>query len=339
MHVFLQLLFTLLLLSQQIWIKSNPEFPPVSPKLVETPDFEWAIKPRFKAVKPFSYGLAAFKFNHKWGYINKKGKVVIEAQFDKAESFYHKGFGGKEIDAWVELKGERFLIDRKGKKVGTKYDYQVMRRVKHDREKTSEGMIGFQQGKHWGFMDKKGKILVRPAFEEIRAFSLGLAQVKKEGKWGVVDRKGRVVVNFEYDYLSFFFNGFARVQKKGKWGFIDRTGKIIIPIRYEALQAFSGDIALFKQNDKWGYINRQGIIRIKAQFDNANNFSEGLAQVQLGEQCGFINRKGEMVIRPQFDAGRLMFSFSDRLCPVKYHGKWGFIKHPLDIKQKKKRKK
>lgn len=302
-------------------------------------DFEWLIKPRFKELRNFSHGLAAFRYNVKWGYINKKGKIVIPAQYEKAGNFSQKGYGGKEIDAWVVQNGEKFLIDRKGKRVGTNYDYKVMKMVADDRKRTSEGMIGFQRGELWGFMDKRGKVMVEPLYEDIKPYTRGIARVKKEGKWGVIDRKGKTIANFEYEHLSYFYGGYARAKKDDKWGFIDFAGEVAVDIKYDDLKPLSSGLALFKKEDKWGYINRYGATRIPAKFDLANNFSEELAQVKVGDKCGFINKKGEFVIRPAFDYGTFMYSFREGACPVQYHGKWGIIKHPNYVKKKKDDKK
>jgi hypothetical protein len=44
------------------------------------------IKPQYEDARGFGEGLAAVKmggkYNHKWGFIDKNGKVIIEPQFD-----------------------------------------------------------------------------------------------------------------------------------------------------------------------------------------------------------------------------------------------------------------
>ena len=65
-------------------------------------------------------------------------------------------------------------------------------------------------------------------------------------------------------------------------------------------------------------------MQIRAQFELAQDFGEGLAGVRYftAEGWGFIDRKGRRAISPQFESvGR----FSERLCPVKHHGRWGYI--------------
>jgi len=46
-------------------------------------------------------------------------------------------------------------------------------------------------GYKWGFIDKKGKIVINPQFEEAKPFSEDLTSVKIGGKWGYIDKKGQ----------------------------------------------------------------------------------------------------------------------------------------------------
>jgi hypothetical protein len=45
------------------------------------------VKPRYDAVKPFSFGLAAVMFKGKWGFIDLKGNLIIKNQYTDVSSF------------------------------------------------------------------------------------------------------------------------------------------------------------------------------------------------------------------------------------------------------------
>ena len=40
-------------------------------------------------------------------------------------------------------------------------------------------------GGKWGYMDKAGKVVIKPSFQEAKEFSEGMGLVKTDGKWGV----------------------------------------------------------------------------------------------------------------------------------------------------------
>ncbi|MBM4386253.1 MAG: WG repeat-containing protein [Deltaproteobacteria bacterium] len=47
---------------------------------------------------------------------------------------------------------------------------------------------------------------------------------EKKGKWGYIDKKGAVVIPFRYEEARDFENGKARVKTGGKWIYIDGDG-------------------------------------------------------------------------------------------------------------------
>ena len=49
------------------------------------------IEPQYEAAHSFSYGFAAVKSNGKWGFIDTKGKMCIDPVFDEAKDMNSKG--------------------------------------------------------------------------------------------------------------------------------------------------------------------------------------------------------------------------------------------------------
>ena len=60
----------------------------------------------------------------------------------------------------------------------------------------------------------------------VNAFSGGLAPIQVEvgGKWGFIDKTGKEVIVPQYDQANTFRNGKAYVLLNGKWIYIDKTG-------------------------------------------------------------------------------------------------------------------
>jgi len=50
-------------------------------------------------------------------------------------------------------------------------------------------------GNRWGFVDKNGKYVINPQFDEANSFADGLARVKVSRKTGYVDENGRYIWN------------------------------------------------------------------------------------------------------------------------------------------------
>ena len=65
----------------------------------------------------------------------------------------------------------------------------------------------------YGFIDKSGKVVIEPQFDNVSAFSEGLAKVEKDGKWGFIDKNGKVVFEPQFDFVFDFSEGLAKVRR------------------------------------------------------------------------------------------------------------------------------
>ncbi len=212
-----------------------------------------------------------------------------------------------------------------------------------------------QQGKY-GFIDRTGKIVIKPRFEGAGGFFEGRALVQAADKWGYIDTAGKVVINPRFDFANpfydglalveegkreyfinrdgtavidvtgqsagFFHTGRARIKPSGKVGYIDRTGKPAIPTRFDGGLGFSEGLAGVKQGGKWGFIDLQGATVIPPQFEEVDFFAEGLAAVKLQGKYGFIDKTGKIVIELQYDFVR---GFSEGLAAVRLENRYGYI--------------
>jgi WG containing repeat len=163
----------------------------------------------------------------------------------------------------------------------------------------------------YGFIDKTGKVVVPPAFEEAGEFSEGFACLKKGERFGFIDTTGRFVIEPTFYRADPFSDDLALVlapggqNTNGVWGYIGKTGAMVIKLQdfaypsYEP-HSFAEGLAVYYKDGKWGYLDKTGKTVISTQFDWAFAFSEGLAKVRVGEQYGFIDKSGDMVIKPQF---------------------------------------
>jgi hypothetical protein len=162
------------------------------------------IKPGFIVGESFSDGLAPAIIDNEWGYMDKTGKVVFRvgptSQFDYPFQF-------SEGLAAVITGNKLGYIDRTGKIViapqfstcDCKHPW-----FKQDDEKPrnfgfpitfSEGFAAALVGKKWGYIDKTGKMVINPQFDEAGQFTEGLALVTVGGRIGYIDNTGRYIWN------------------------------------------------------------------------------------------------------------------------------------------------
>lgn len=93
-------------------------------------------------------------------------------------------------------------------------------------------------------------------------FSDGVAAVKVQDKWGFIDKKGKIVIEPMWDGATFFKDGFAMVMRRSKsetlgFGVINRQGKPVIEPTYrQVFVLWKGVIVASKdENDPGAYID------------------------------------------------------------------------------------
>jgi len=59
----------------------------------------------------------------------------------------------------------------------------------------------------YGFIDKSGKVVIEPQFDDVGGFCEGLAAVGKDGKLGFIDKNGKMVIEQKFDWVGDFCEG------------------------------------------------------------------------------------------------------------------------------------
>lgn len=154
------------------------------------------------------------KGNRKYGYVDRDGNVVIPLVYDTPAEF---------IDgiAYVTRDGKQGTIDKDGNElIPVIYDcvgFQF---------RENRGLNMVRQGDMRGFVRRNGDVVIPIVYEDAESFfSDNLVRVKLYGKWGYLNRKGDVVIPIVYDDAGNFYNGRAEVMLDGERFYIDVKGE------------------------------------------------------------------------------------------------------------------
>jgi hypothetical protein len=71
-----------------------------------------------------------------------------------------------------------------------------------------------------------------------------------------------------------------------------------------------------------GIIDKTGNLAINPQFDMATAFTKAWRVCSWDTKWGSSTRKATFVINPQYED---LGGFGDKLAPVRFEGKWGFV--------------
>lgn len=222
---------------------------------------EIAINPKYKEAGHFSNGLASVKIGNNYGYINKLGEIVVKPKYYLVTNFKN-GLAAVRDKEYQNTK----YIDTLGQIVlSINSDY-----IAHN---FNDGLAMFKQGKGYGFVNKKGEVIINPdnSFEIVDDFNEGFARFFTKTETGFINKKGEIVF---------------KVKKNV---FLGDISEGMIPFYVKDEESYL--------NPKYGYLDTNGKTVIKPQFKKAAKFINGIAEVLLKNSLSevYINTKGEFI--------------------------------------------
>lgn len=172
-------------------------------------------------------------------------------------------------------------------------------------------LIPVKAGDKYQYIDKEGKIVINPQFEEASMFRDGIALVLTSGKsekYGFIDESGKYIITPNYIEATIFSEGIAYVvSENGAPTAIDKGGKTLFTLKdAENARIFKEGLSAFCISDtsgkKWGFVDKGGKVAINPQFSSIADFNEGTCAVKnKDDKWGYINKEGKITINPQFD--------------------------------------
>lgn len=175
------------------------------------------IEPQFRRVGNFSDGLAAVETDFGWNYIDTKGNVVLQNIPNDNPDAHNDRILVEDME--IELVG---LIDKKGKRV-VPSEYAVI---------IPDGDLFYFNDDDFnhGWMDKNGKVVltVDPDMSMKPFGGAELAAFQKDDKWGYINRKGKIVISAQFDNAFPFSGGHAVVKKDDHVGIINEKGEFVV---------------------------------------------------------------------------------------------------------------
>lgn len=217
------------------------------------------IPPRFEEAGPFNFGLAAVRTKGKWGYVDLAGELAIAPSFRGARPFGANGL------APVVPRGRRKVgyIDRSGRPViKARFDDAL----RHGAAGVAPAALHRRRGDlpRWGLIDSEGAWIVEPKLAEIHEFGReGIAWFESllpSYTSGFFDAKGNIIIHG---------SAVGPVVSCGRiredtlnTRFLAPDGSVAIEERSTWATPFSDDcFALALRGDVWGRLDAGGTFR------------------------------------------------------------------------------
>lgn len=285
----------------------------------------------------------------RFGFIDRRGKLVIPLQFDGLALPFIGGPAFSEGLAPVCL-GKCDWVYPEG------YVPKRVMGIVDDEHRRYEAK--------WGYINTRGQMIISPRFTDAGRFVNGRAPVATGERWldspdalhGYIDSTATLVIPEQFESAGEFDkeSGLAVVcvgtGDQERCGYIDTTGRFAVNPQFNAARPASGCLVpvWFNRNESPSYVDRAGKVIWRGEYaENKELYATPKTlrdatrfPVFAHNKWGFIDCQGKLAIGLQFDSVEW---FSEGLAPVcvgpctfvrlgggitmhqRYEGKWGSI--------------
>ncbi len=156
------------------------------------------------------------------------------------------------------------------------------------------------------FIDNTGEIVLDlPDYDSVHSFSEGLAIVEKDGKYGYIDKKGNVVIPIQYEMASDFSDGEAHVNYGDTSFSIDLKGNRIKDEYDDSDSDSSSDFYTISEGyyGDTGLANREtNQIVLQPKYSSIEDMGNDIFRLELDYLYGYYDAKNGKLIEPKFEA-------------------------------------
>lgn len=264
-----------------------------------------AIKPSFDNVEKFtSLKIARVGQKFKYGIIDINGNEIVPIEYEYINGVgldslivVSKGKGIMQLNS---LQGAYDILGRliipiiydrlvlwPGPYIDRNYQYihasykdkwgvideknEIIVPFKYDNEdcirKFSNGFAAIKVNERWGFVNKRGIEVIKPAYDNVIDFSTKFFNVKMRGQWGLVDLNYQEVISPIYDNVIDYSSTNFIVQLHGKFGLIDSNYHVVASLQYDAIRHLKGEFFSAKKDSHWGILDSKNTIHCDFIYD------------------------------------------------------------------------
>lgn len=178
-----------------------------------------------------------------------------------------------------------------------------------------DGLIKFEDENHlWGFLDKNGKVSIKPQFDYVDDFHNGLARATmhsdSKDKFVIINKSGEIESELDKGLVGNLGNGIvAYSDNKKEFGVLklgkELEKKISASSKFEVISVHNNDIFYASENS-WGLLNEDGEIAIRAKYEFLTRLDGetflGIKQDGKDVEYEILNSKGDVVKKDEIDS-------------------------------------
>jgi hypothetical protein len=241
--------------------------------------------------------------NIRYGYLGENGQTAIAPVYEYAFDFN----GGL---ATAKLPNDGYvIIDKSGNKLKT-LNYNYVTNISDGMIPFSP----YQDGK-FGYLNSKGDVAIEPMFLTAEGFRDGTAVVNAAAdftvnKYGLIDKKGKYLIKPQYNEILQLGEGMVAlglaIDPKNtfagsKYALATSEGTVLTDFIFYGLEQFNNGAASVYDNTSTFFIDKQGKrVESLPSADGIGKLEllDSLVYADIDKRPYYMNRRGEIVYRP-----------------------------------------
>lgn len=183
-----------------------------------------------------------------------------------------------------------------------------------------------------GYMNKKGKILIKPKYSMCSDFYGNYANIIRDSIFGYINKEGEEVLLKQYDTTFFYYGDTGVAKKNGKYGLINRKGDSLTGFNYTMIDFFGFNYFKGHTEDRKSQIldekgniifNKNLVFNIRSDYFESESVFVYQEIIEGKELKGLVNLDGKIILKPTYQ--EIYFIDDKDYYVVKHENKWGFI--------------
>lgn len=273
------------------------------------------------------------KVDHKWGYINARGKLIVPPRYEQIAHedlpWHGKSILSESSDfRLVENDQKLGLIDpAKNEVLSTNYK---------EIKPLSASFFMVEIDSLYTVVNRDENVLLNERFENIHLLghSKSKAQnyfsVKQGNYWGVYNDSGQPILPISYDTICFIDagRGYFKVKKGTDklWGLVDLNDKLIFPYTYLNIDAYHDNfIATYKMTGRWEAWDSLGARILQPEWSTFKPLNQHLMLISRGGSRNCLYAFAQKDTIPLENNYKAIDSLDARFVKFKINGRWGIL--------------
>ena len=279
----------------------------------------------YKIEEISEYNYFVLEQNKKYGVIDKKGNVVIEANYETVKIPNPSKPVFVCIKEYDQDKKEYTTIVYNEKKEELFSNYNNVQAIAIFTNINStpyeKNVLAYKENEKYGLIDLNGKVITKPIYDEISSvnYKEGTFVVKQNGLEGVINLKGKVIIKCEYESVTSdnYYSEKNNNEKAGfivskktedgyRYGYINYRGTKILNEEFTQLERvteINDDnnmyFVAFKDGQAGLLKNKKIVLNYEyqdVQYDVLGDFFV----IQRNGKFGAVTRTGESILYPKY---------------------------------------